>query len=90
MNNSSLYRHAAKVGILALVLYAVCLVWRPLLGITNPQMVELHLQLLQMALPGWRGFELASLLWGACLSFVYGFLASLLFHALHRNCCEGK
>lgn len=89
MKNSKLLKHAAAIGIFAVLFYILCLIWRKFIP-TDPELARLHLMFLKLSLPGFRGYDTASLIWGGLLSFVYGFIASLVFHALHRNCCGAK
>lgn len=88
MTKNALIRHAASVGLFIIVLYVLCLLWR--LTITDPEVMKFHLLGLKTAFPGFQGFDVASMIWGGVLSFVYGFLASVAFHSLHRNCCGMK
>lgn len=88
MKNNMLMKHAATVGMFAIVLYILCLLWSFVL--TEPAVAMFHQLALKTAFPGFRGFDVASLIWGGLLSFVYGFIASVIFHSLHRNCCGIK
>jgi hypothetical protein len=45
---------------------------------------------LKTAFPGFQGMDAASMLWGGVLSFVYGSVASVAFHGLHKGCCGLK
>ena len=81
-------RHAGTVGFVLVLVYAVCLAWGGLL--TDPAVIELHGNLLKLALPGFVGLDAVSIIWGAGLSFAYGFIVSYVFHALHAGCCNGK
>ncbi len=83
-----LWRHAAAVGLFVVGLYVLCLVWRVLL--TDPEVVRFHLLALKTTFPGFQGMDAASMLWGGVLSFVYGAVASVAFHGLHRGCCGLK
>jgi hypothetical protein len=85
----SLTKHAALVGVFAVILYAFCLVWR--FTMTDPLVQQFHLLALKTAFPGFSGFDAASMIWGGLTSFVYGFVASIVFHSLHKGCaCELK
>lgn len=88
MKNSVMPQHAAKVGVLVVIGYAACLLWKGL--ITDPSVAELHLKLLKLSLPGFQGFDAMSIAWGAILAFAYGFIFSYIFHSLHRGCCVEK
>ncbi len=85
---SALVRHAANVGVFVVVLYVLCLFWR--LTMTDPEVIRFHLLSLKTALPGFQGFNPLSMLWGGVISFVYGFIGSVIFHKLHRGCCGMK
>lgn len=85
---SSLSKHARAVGEFVVVLYVICLLWKFLN--TDPEIASFHLNALKLALPGFKGFDVLSILWGGVLSFVYGYAASRVFHWLHRDCCELK
>lgn len=87
-SKNKMWQHAALIGLFVVGLYALCLLWRLLL--TDPAVAEWHLLALKSAFPGFQGMDVGSMLWGAVLSFVYGFLASLAFHSLHKKCCEVK
>ena len=88
MTRSLLWRHAAAVGLFIVGLYALCLLLPNLL--TDPEAIRFHATSLKTAFPGFKGMDLVSMLWGGALSFVYGFLGSVAFHGLHRNCCGVK
>ncbi|MFA4954426.1 MAG: hypothetical protein WC641_03890 [Patescibacteria group bacterium] len=83
MKNGHLFKHAALVGVFAVLLYAACLLWR--FTMTDPAVIQFHLLALKTALPGFNGFDAASLILGGIMSFVYGFVISVVFHALHGN-----
>ncbi len=57
---------------------------------TDPSVMSFHLLSLKTFFPGFRGYDVLSLLWGAVLVFVYGYLASMAFHSLHNDCCIQK
>lgn len=84
MQNQSLLRHAAMVGLFGIVLYAACLLWR--YTMTDPAVIAFHLTALKSAFPGFQGLDTSSILIGGVWSFVYFFLGSVIFHSLHRNC----
>ncbi len=88
MTKSQGMRHAAAVGIFFVGLYVLCLLWPNLL--TDTEAVRFHLTSLKVAFPGFKGMDPASMLLGAVLSFGYGFVGSMAFHGLHRNCCGIK
>ncbi len=89
MKGNQLLKHAAFIGLLGVLIYAVCLLWR--FTMSDPAIVQFHMLALKTALPGFQGFELVSIVWGGVLSFVYGFVISVVFHSLHRNCsCDVK
>ncbi len=85
-----LTKHAVRVGFVAVVLYVVCLVWRVPLQVTDPEVIKFHMLALKVALPGFQGYDVLSVILGGVLSFVYGFLAATLFHWLHKDCCVSK
>jgi len=88
MRKASL-QHAATVGVFIMVLYILCLLWR--FSMTDPAVANFHLLALKTAFPGFQGFDLLSMVLGAAISFIYGFIGSVIFHALHCNsCCEKK
>lgn len=84
MKTAHLLKHAAIVGVFAVVLYAGCLLWR--FTMTEPAVAQFHLLALKSAFPGFTGFNTASVVLGCIMSFVYGFIISVVFHALH-GCC---
>lgn len=84
MKNEALIKHAAFIGLFAIFLYAACLLWR--FTMTDPQIMQFHLLSLKTAFPGFQGFDTASILWGGVMSFIYGFIASVIFHSIHRSC----
>lgn len=57
---------------------------------TDPEVIRFHLLALETALPGFKGFDFLSMLWGAGLAFVYGVLLSLAYHILHCDCTGCK
>ncbi len=81
-------RHAATVGLYAVILYAVCLVWR--YALADAEIMRLHLSMLKMMFPAFQGYDRVSIVWGVLLSFIYGVLASVIFHSIHTECCNGK
>lgn len=84
MKVESLFKHAAIVGVFAIALYAACLLWR--FSMSDPMVAQFHLLALKTAFPGFNGFDTGSMVLGGVLSFIYGFLASLIFHILHGAC----
>ncbi len=88
MPTATLTRHATKVGAFVVVFFFVCLLWR--LFLVDPAVQEFHMLALKTALPGFQGYDILSILWGAILSFLYGFLAAQLCHRMHQDCCQGK
>lgn len=88
MIKSQRWGHAAAVGLFFIGLYVVCLLWSNLL--TDPEAVRFHATSLKVLFPGFKGMDAMSMLWGGILSFVYGFIGSVAFHGLHRNCCGIK
>lgn len=88
MKHPKLMRHAALVGGVVVILYVLCLAYRVLL--TDPQLVGLHQLSLRLWFPGFQGMDVASMLWGGLLSFVYGFVAAWIFHGVHKDCCGMK
>ena len=81
-------KHALLIGGFVIFLYVICLVWR--VTLTDPAAMAFHLTALKVAFPGFAGYDGLSIIWGGFLSGLYGFLASLIFHSLHQNCCEPK
>lgn len=85
---NNLLKHACLVSIFLIVLYVICLLWSSLL--TDAEVIKLHTNLLKLALPGFKGYAAGSIIWGGVLVAIYGFMASLVIHKLHGNCCLGK
>lgn len=88
MKNAKLFSHAAAIGLFAVLLFILSLLWK--LTITDPLVDQFHILYLKLLFPGFKGFDVASILWGMVLSFVYGFLASVVFHGLHPDCCKPR
>ncbi len=86
--HSNLMKHAVGIGAFVVVLYALCLFWR--VTMTDPEVIRFHLLALKTAFPGFQGLDLASIIWGGIISFVYGFVASVIFHKIHSGCCGIK
>jgi len=86
--STPLTKHARQVGVFAVLLYGLCLLWK--VTITDPSVADLHMQLLKLALPGFQGLTVGSVVWGGVLAFIYGALAATIFHKIHRNCCTPK
>ena len=82
---TTMHKHALKIGVFAVALYLLCLLWK--FTMTDPAVMNLHLLSLKSLFPGFSGYDAFSLLWGAILAFVYAYLASTAFHALHSDCC---
>ena len=85
MKKQTLTQHALLVGAFVVILYVICLLWRYLL--TDPNVIIFHQISLMTAFPGFKGYDLVSILWGGVLSFIYGFIASVVVHKLHGKCC---
>ena len=68
----NLLKHAAFIGVFAIFLYAACLLWR--FTMTDPDVIQFHLLALKTAFPGFKGFDVASVILGGIMSFVYGFI----------------
>jgi uncharacterized protein YggT (Ycf19 family) len=88
MKNAKLLTHAAAMGLMTILLFVLCMFWK--MTITDPVVDQFHSLSLKLLFPGFKGFDVASILWGMVLSFVYGFVASFLFHTLHPDCCPMK
>lgn len=88
MNSSMLIRHAVMIGVFAVILFVLCLFWR--FTITDPLVAQMHLLNLKLVFPGFQGYDALSIIWGGVMSFVYGLIFSLVFHALHGTCCVAK
>lgn len=87
MKADSLLKHAAMIGLFAVVLYAACLLWR--FTMTDPAVMQFHLLALKSAFPGFSGYDAGSVVWGGVMSFIYGFIISFVFHSLHGACACG-
>lgn len=81
--------HALSVGGFFVALYALCLVW-PLIYPYGSDVLAHHLLSLKLMFPGFEGYSIGSILWGGILTFVYGFIGSIIFHAFHSGCCKSK
>ena len=88
MQNEPLSSHARTVGFTIVLLYILCLLYRVIM--TDPAVANFHLLSLKTAFPGFQGYDVFSVIWGAVLSFIYGFVFSQVFHRLHKNCCGMK
>ncbi|MBU0540241.1 hypothetical protein KKF59_01040 [Patescibacteria group bacterium] len=88
MKNAKFFAHAATIGLFGVLLFILCMLWK--LTITDPLVDQFHVLYLKFLFPGFKGFDVASILWGMVLSFVYGFLAAVVFHGLHPDCCKPK
>lgn len=80
--------HALKVGACIVLLYIACLLWR--FTMIDPAVMNFHLLSLKSVFPGFSGYTAASILWGAILSFAYGYIGSVIFYSLHSECCVSK
>lgn len=81
--------HAFWVGVFFVLLYVICLVW-PKIYPYGADVLAHHLLGLKLLFPGFQGYAVGSVIWGGVLSFVYGFVGSLVFHAFHGTCCQPK
>lgn len=82
-------KHAVVIGVFAVLLYIVCLLWR--FTMTDISVAQFHLLALKTMFPGFNGYDTMSIVWGGALSFLYGFVASTIFHSLHGSCaCSMK
>ncbi len=87
MNQLSIGKTGLVVGALAVLFFALCMVWGTLLPTTELQTV--HRQLLQISYPGFS-MTLGGMLLGAVESFIYGAIVGLLFAWLCRRVCGTK
>lgn len=78
-------KHACMVGCFFVLLYVVCLLYGAVL--TDPALVDFHMLSLKVWLPGFKGYDVISVIWGGILSYLYGFVASYVFHSFHKDCC---
>ncbi len=81
-------RHAGTVGFFVVILYVACLAWR--YTMVDLEVMNFHLLALKTAFPGFQGYDVLSMVWGALLSFFYGTAASVIFHSVHSDCCGLK
>lgn len=81
--------HAVRIGGFLVLLYILCLVW-PMVYPYSADVVAYHLLSLKLLFPGFGGYDIGSIVWGGAMSFVYGFVGSMLFHAFHNGCCKSK
>lgn len=89
MKKEAMTKHVAMVGVVAVIFYALCVLWR--FTMTDPDVQYFHLLSLKTAFPGFVGYDAASVIWGGLESFVYGVVAAVVFHGLHKGCvCEMK
>lgn len=88
MKNTSHVRPAWTIGVFLVLLYLLCLAWQYLL--TDPAIQTLHVQLLMLTFPGFKGMTIGSMLWGGVLSFVYGWVGALIFRVVGNVSCQGK
>lgn len=86
---TSFISHAVRVGGFFVLLYTLCLIW-PKMYPYETDVLAHHLLSLKLLFPGFQGYVVFSIVWGGLLSFVYGVLSSLVFHAFHQGCCKGK
>ena len=85
----SAWGHAVRVGGFLVLIYAICLIW-PKVYPYDVATLAHHLLSLKLALPGFQGYDVGSVVWGGVLTFVYGTAGSLIYHAFHQGCCAGK
>lgn len=82
--------HTVRVGGFFVLLYAICLLW-PNVYAFSADALAWHLTALQFTFPGFKDLTTESVLWGGVLSFVYGAVGSIVYHAFHnKGCCKGK
>jgi hypothetical protein len=81
--------HALRVGGFFVLLYVLCLVFSKIYPY-GADVLAYHLLSLKFLFPGFTDFTIGSIIWGGVLSFVYGFVGSMIFHAFHKDCCKGK
>lgn len=84
--SNNLVKHAIKVGLFFIILYLACLLWRFVHA--DPAVLNFHLLSLKTLFPGFTGYTAGSIVWGGVMSFVYGFVGSLIFHSFHKGCCK--
>jgi len=81
--------HAVRVGAFIVLFYVVCLVW-PLIYPYSADVLTHHLLSLKLLFPGFLEYTAGSIVWGGILSFIYGFVGSMFFHAFHASYCVSK
>lgn len=80
------FTHALHVGSFFVLLYILCLAW-PMVYPYGADVLAYHMLSLKLLFPGFTGYSSGSLVWGAVMSFAYGFAGSLIAHSLHGSCC---
>ncbi len=80
--------HAVRAGGLMVILYIACILWQ--FTMLDPEVMNFHLLSLKTLFPGFQGYDVISMTWGAILSFGYGFGISVAFHSFHEGCCLPK
>ena len=81
--------HAIWVGVFIVLLYVLCLIL-PRLYPYGADVLAHHLLSVKLLFPGFTGYTVGSMVWGGALSFLYGFVGSIIFHAFHTGCCRFK
>lgn len=81
MKNKNL-RISLTVGTFIAVLYIIDIILS--LFITIPSQKMLHIQLMELSLPGFSWLDFPNFLWGLLLSFLYGFLGTRLFLLIYK------
>ncbi len=81
MKNKNL-RICLSVGIFFVVLYVVDILLS--IFITVPSQKMLHIQLMEISLPGFSWLDFPNFLWGLFLSFLYGFVGSKIFILIYN------
>ena len=72
-------------GFFASIAYLVALAWH--IFLTLPALKMVHIQILEIAFPGFVWISFGGFVWGLALSFLYGFLGARIYILIYKLCC---
>ena len=78
MNTNSFWQQGTRMGIFFAILFVACFVWFYLRG-GDADMKQLHDNLFALAFFGWSGMNIISFILGAIQSFIWGYLALIIW-----------
>lgn len=81
-------KKSCHLGYIFLTFFILCTIWSKVYPYEK-EIFDLHMNLLKLTYPGFKGYDLMSLIWAGVLSFLYGYVISVICIHLHHGCKSG-